>query len=210
MSTHFLIDLFTNPVTSSPIIDVLEPPAGVTTINGAFVIRIPDVVPIAAPLPSVLSSLMTKKYAGLLAYYTGFGHIVFDDLLDPSGIDFTQNPLGTFGQRGSISMQTGSTLQSVATPLAIAPTAAILTWEVFTYIDLDTKTSTFSRQYNELPTTGATSTAQVSFDGGINFTSVLDSSVLSIPLGVQGSSLVVKFTNTSASKLYLGSWALIY
>lgn len=206
---HYILDLFTNPVTSAPIVDVLEPANGQSLTNGTFVVRVPDLVPISTPLPSTLGALMTKKYAGLLSFYTGFTNVIYDDLLDASGIDLGVTQ-GHFGARGSISLAAGATMQSVATPLGSTPSAALLTWEVFTYVDADPKADRFTRTYNELATISANTTAHVSFDGGLNFSSTVDSGVLSIPGAIQGSSLVVRLTNNTASRLYVGSWALIY
>lgn len=207
---HYLIDLFSSPLNSSPVVDVSEPSNGQSLITGTFVVRVPEFVPITTPLPSTLGNLITKKYAGLLSFFAGFSNIVYDDLLDDTGIDFTASPEGTFGQRGSLGIVAGSTLQSVATPLLTTPDSAVFTWEVFTYIDSDPKAGKFSRTYNELATTGATTTAEISFNGGGTYSPVVDGAAISIPPADQGNSLVVRITNASAAKLYIGSWALIY
>jgi hypothetical protein len=210
MSEHYLIDLFTNPVSSAPVVDVSEPVAGQSLINGTFVVRIPDVVAIVQPLPSTLGNLLTKKHAGLLAFYTGYTNALFDDMLDSSGIDFSANPSGVFGSRGSIAINAGTTVQSVATTLATTPSSALFTWEVFTYVDSDPKAGRFTRTYNELPTINSNSTAQVSFNGGSTYITATDSAVVSIPNADQGNSFIVKITNPTAGRLYVGSWSLIY
>lgn len=210
MSAHYLIDLFTSPVTSAPIVDVSEAVGGQSTIDGTFVVRVPDSVGIAQPLPSDLGNLITRKYAGILAFYAGFGNIVYDDFLDATGVDFTTTPHGTFGARGSVGIDAGTSLQSTSVPLGSTPTAAVLNWEVFTYVDSDPKTGRFSRKYNEVPTTNTNTTAQVSFDGGLTFITATDGGVVNIPLVSQGSDLVVRITNATGAKLYIGGWSLTY
>lgn len=207
---HYLIDLFSSPTSSAPVVDVAEPANGQTLINGTFVVRVPEFVGIVPPLPSTLGNLLTKKYSGLLSFYAGFSNIVYDDLLDDLGVDYTASPRGTFGVRGNIGIRAGTVLQSVATPLVGTPESAVFTWEVFTYTDVDPKAGLLTRTYNQLATAAPTTSAMVSFNGGSTYTAAIDGAAITIPPADQGSSLVVQISNDSASKLYIGSWALIY
>lgn len=212
MSTHYLVDLYGNPMSTASIIDVREPTNLQTITNGTFVIRVPDGAQIQRPTPTNLSALITAKFAGLLAFYAGFTRITFDDLIDPSGIDTSApSTAGTFGQRGSIQLYPGGVLTSVVTPLTGgAPAQVVITWETFTLTSSDPKTDRFQRTYTEIPSSPSNVTCQVSFNGGVTFTAAMDGAVLNIPVPAQGTNFVIKLTNTSTGRLGIGSWAVIY
>jgi len=210
MSTHYLVDLYGNPLNTSSIIDVREPTNLQTITNGTFIIRVPDGASVQKP--ANLGDLITKKFAGLLAFYAGFTRITFDDLIDPSGIDTSAvGTLGTFGQRGSIQLYPGGVLTSVVTPLSGGtPAQVVVTWESFTLTSSDPKTDRFQRTYTEVPSSPSNVTCQVSFNGGGTFHTAVDGAVLNIPIPDQGTNFVIKLTNTSTGRLGIGSWAVIY
>jgi hypothetical protein len=90
------------------------------------------------------------------------------------------------------------------------PTQTFLTWETYNYLENDTATATYVRQWNELPSIPANVTCQVSFNGGITYNPVLDSEVFSVPIPDQGSQFIIRLTNTSPSRLSIGSWLVVY
>jgi hypothetical protein len=218
MSTHFLIDAFASPVSTAPIIGVDTPQSSQTLLNGAFLVRVPNNVALISPStltpvpPTNCGDLITKKYEGLLLAFPSFANIVYDDLLDTSGVNFSASPApaGTFGQRSTIALNPGGVLTSNVQTLADTPGAFLFTWEVFTTVDTDPETSRFTRNYNELPTTGTYTTAQVSFNNGSNYIAATDSAVTSIPGADQSNQLIVQITNVTGSRLHIGSWALLY
>jgi hypothetical protein len=217
MSEHYLIDAFTSPVASSPIIGVDTPENNQTLLNGGFVVRLPKNIPLIDPstgnpaIPTNCGDLLTKKYEGLLSIYAGFTHVIYDDLLDTSGVNLSaSNTKGTFGQRSTISLAPGATLTSNVQTLASTPSAFLFTWEVFNFVTTDPSNSRFMRNYNELPTTGAYTTAQVSFNNGANYVAAVDSAPGNVPAPDQSNQLIVQITNASASTLWVGSWALLY
>lgn len=209
MGTHYLVDLYGNPVSSSSIIDVREPPNGQSITNGTFVIRVPDGA--AVQKPANFADLITKKYAGLLGFYAGFTRITFDDLIDASAIDAVNSSKIAVGERMCISLFPGGTLQSVVVPLTPgAPAQVLLTWETFQFTSTDLKTDRYERTYAEVPSTPLNITCSVSFNGGVNYNTTTDGAVLNIPGGQQGTNFIIRLTNASANRLYLGSWAVIY
>jgi len=210
MGTHYLLDLFANPLSGAKINDVNVTTTLRTTINGSFVVNVPPGVAVRDPVD--LADILLQKYQGLLVYYAGFTYLNYDDLVDPSGIDLTDAQVqGKFGERGTISLNPGARLTSVVVPLtAPNPTQAVILWECFEFEDTDLKATRFERVYRELDA-DAVSTAEVSFDG-TNFTAVTEGSggVVNVPVGWEGTSFIIRITNTSGGNINLGSWAVIY
>ena len=217
MSTHYLIDAFTSPVASAPIIDVDAPENNQTLLNGAFVVRVPANTALIDPssgnpsTPTNCGDLLTKKHTGILQFYAGFQNIVYDDLLDSSGINLSgPNAFGSFGGRGTIALNPGGTLTSNMVTLVSTPAIVVLLWEVFTFSDSDPETGRYTRNYSELPTTSAYATAQVSTNNGGAYTAATNGAATGIALANQGNQFIVQITNTSGAKLGIGSWALCY
>jgi len=217
MSTHFLVDAFSAPVSSAPIIGVDTPESNQTLLNGAFIVRVPNNVALIDPStltpipPTNCGDLITKKYEGLLLAFPGFTHCVYDDLLDTSGINLSAgSAFGTFGQRSTIALNPGGILTSNVQTIASTPGSFLFTWEVFTTVDSDPESARFTRNYNELPTTSTYATAQLSFNNGSNYTAAVDSAATNIPGGIQGNQFIVQITNASGSRLHIGSWACLF
>ena len=131
--------------------------------------------------PVNVTDLLTQKYQGLLAENAGMTRVTFDDLLDGSHLDPTASQLGFFGQRGTISLS-----------------------------DSDPSTDRLQRTYTELASTPSQLTCSVSFDGGVTFNTTTDSTILNIPLTSQGTSFIIRLTNVTSGRLYIGSWAIVY
>lgn len=213
-SDHYLVDLFTSPTASAPIVDVVSPLASQTLVNGAFVVRVSAHIPLIDPAtghqstPLNCGDLITKKFQGLLTYYAGFSHVTFDNFLDSTGINLSASgTAGNFGSRNTIALNAGATLTTNTIALASSPATAIFTWEVYTYTDSDPSTGRFTRLYNEV-TTASSSTAQVSFNNGTNFQTITDSTQFTV--SNVGSNLIAKITNTTSNRLYIGAWAVVY
>lgn len=209
INNHYLLDQFASPISSATVLDVAEAANGQTVTNGAFVIRVPGFVALSSQ-PSSLNSLLTEKYAGLLAHFTGFTNMVYDDMLDTSGVNFATTPASFFGDRGSIGISPNGILETVTIPLVLTPSTAILTWELFTYTYSDPANGRLTRTYNEVASTPAAATVTVSFDNGANYLPTTDSTSIIIGGGQQGDDLRIRFQNVTSNRLYLGSWALIY
>lgn len=210
MSTHYLIDAHTTPVLNSDINDVRFSSVGESVLNGNFVVRLPDGVSIGITPPTGLTDLLTKKYAGLLAFYAGFTRITFDDLLDAADMDPPACTGANLGDRGTVSIYPGGVLQTDAIPLTgAAPPEAITTWEASTRNYVDAGGAPIQAVYQEQDPT-ALMTCDVSFNGGTNFNTVTDGQYFNVPVPHQGTSLVIRWTNTSSSRVYVTSWAVIY
>src|SRR5574338_231782 len=196
-------------MSTSKVIDTRVPPNDQSLMNGTFVVRVPDGVPVTQP--ANLSDLTTQKYAGLLSFYAGFTRISYDDLLDPSGVATGPSTKILLGERATIALLPGGILESVVVPLTGgAPTVALTTWETFQVTSTDDKNDRFQRTYVEVPSSPSNITCSVSFNGGGSFNATTDASVLNIPLADQGTNYVIRLTNASAGKLFIGSWAVIY
>jgi hypothetical protein len=214
VSLLYLCNLFSNPIPSAGVIlDAIEPENLQLVLNGGLVIRVPNNVQVENP-PNV-ANLLTQKYQGLLAAHAPFANITFDDLLDASHVDATSGP-GIFGQRGTISIAPGGTFSSVinagaGTPLTgSAPAQALVTWEVFTVTDADPASGMLQRTYTELASTPSFLTCQVSFNGGSTYIPATDTSFLYIAPANMGTAFILRLTNVSQERLYVGSWAVLY
>lgn len=210
MSVHYLMDLFTSPVTSAGILDVLDPVSNQSVMNGGFIVRVPTFAPIDVPSTPTLTNVLAAKHAAMLSYFTGYSNMKYDDMLDTSGIDLTATTTGVFGSRGCVALPPSATMQSVAISLGSTPANVVLTWEVFSIIDADPGTDRFTRKYNELSTISSFTTATVSTNNGSAYTAATDRAVTAISGPNQGNQLIVKITNASSFRLYLGGWALMY
>ncbi len=203
MSKHYLVDMFgTAP---QDILDVRPGPSSPTV--GTFVVRLPDGIVIDNPTDA--SDLVTKKYAALLAYYANFTSVAYDALLDSSGLDLaTVGIIGTFGGGGSVSVGPTGPVNTNMVTLGSVPSQAVLVWETFTYTDTSPASDVFTRTYVESASSDLTVTA--SFNNGGTSVAVLDGVPFNIAGPDQGSSLILNFSNPGASRVFLGSWALLY
>lgn len=209
MSSYYLIDLHTNPFTNSPILDVSESVTGSSPMNGGTIVRVSDYVGVKDP--ANVGELLTQKFAGLLAYYAGFSYVTYDDLLDATGVDTGAASLkGSFGDRGCIKLppSTGLFHSTLATLSGVAPSQAIITWEVYEVLLADPSTGRGGLTYVERPASSLT--CVVSFDNGAHFYATTDGAVLNIPVGGQGIDFRIRLTNTSSDQLYVGAWAVVY
>lgn len=212
MSTHYVIDGLTSPSSSS---DLHEVRYGVTSSQlapGNFIYRIPDGPTLSAP-PTDIADLRTKKYQALLAYYAGFTTIVYDDMVDPASYDATNSPGATSGSRMTVRVHRPSgVFRTAATPIGVsAPSQFLCTWEVFQNTYTDPLTGRASRVYTEAALSNLT--CAVSFNGGTSFTAAGAGALVNIAGGDQGTSLVVRFTNsngTAGQSHGLGSWAVLF
>lgn len=213
MSTHYLVDIHTSPVTDSEINDVRFSLTGETILGGNFVVRLPDGIVIETN-PTDLSDLLTKKYAGILAFYAGYTRIAYDDLLDAAGVNLANSIGIATGGRNTISLIGNGTsiLESNAVALTgPAPVEAIVTWETFNVASLSPLDSRTVRTYMET-TPSSVCTCEVSFNGGGSFLPVSDGSLLNIPAPDQGTSFVIRITSAAVfpARVFLGSWAVVY
>lgn len=217
MSSYYLIDLHTNPLSSSRILDVAETTTLVgssTPMNGGTIVRVPDYVGVKDP--TNVTTLLSQKYAGLLAYYAGFTYVTYDDLLDAADVDFTEPTLkGKFGDRNCIVLPpdfgviAGRFQSTVAALSGPAPSQAIITWEVYRVVLADPATDRAVLTYVEMP--ASSFTCNVTFNNGVTAYPATDGAVLNIPPIGQGTQFAIRLTNTSTTDdLYVGSWAVIY
>jgi len=203
VSVHYLVDPFTPAKT---IIDVTTPENGQTDSTGALLIRVPDGAAIHGA-PADLVSLLDAKAAGLLASYAGFTSIVSDACLTPDGLAAAANiSIGSGLVNHSLFNNGG--LLTADVPLSSAPPACVVVWEAYSFINNDPDEGRFSRVYVEEDSD--LFTCSVSFDGLATELSTTNGAVLNVPVDSQGSVVTLTFINTSGSRLYLGSWAVIY
>lgn len=225
MGTHFLVSLFDDQI-NGVVAGSGSPPQ--STITGNYVIRVPDDVSIRNP--TNLADLLTKKYAGILGSYGLFTQIAYDDMLDGSGVNTGLSQGVTLGFKGMVGIYPTNDgyLPSVVgpnpvlqtTPMAIAwggpgagPPQALLTYELFEYVDDDDKDLPYVRRYREVAP-DIDVVVEVSFDGGSNFTQTTDKALISIPLPERGASVVVRFTRdtdvSSRGRVLIGSWSVLF
>lgn len=214
MSTHYLVSHFNDDIN-----DVVTPtsvPAS-TLLTGNYIVRVPDDVPVQNPTD--VSDLITKKYAGILGTYGLFTTIAFDDMLDGTGVDFTNSTGVTAGENGTVGIYPKNTVHipvlqtTTETITGPAPTQTLLTYELFEVVDSDDKDTPYQRTYQEV-TPDVDVLAQISFNNGVDFVSTLDKAVINIPGAAQGTDLVLRFTRQTdigtRGRVFLGSWAVLF
>ncbi len=207
MSTYYSIDLFDGRINS-----VDNPTSGQVALTGSYAVRIPSGVRILDPVD--LTDLLTKKYQGILSSRAGFASIVFDDMQDATGFSTTLSAGVSLGERGTVSMYPNGVLRSNLVSLGITPPVqAVVTFELFEYVDADPIGGRFTRTYSEIPSSTSYVTCEVSFDGGVSFLTANQDTLINIPAPNQGTQFAIRFTNVSTGpekRLHLGSWALLY
>lgn len=220
MTTHYLIDAHTTPIADSQINDVrFNPPGNTSPVNGNFVIRVSDSLDIQPELVTDLNDLLTLKYTEVLAAYPGFSNIIYDDMLDPTGVDTTNSSGVLLGDRGSISLAPSQLtappeplLQMNVVTVGGAPGECVVVWELYS-ISLDNpRNGRLVRSYTEEDPSDLS--AYISWDNGSSWNIVTSGSLLNIPLANQGTQMILQFLVGTAfgfgERRYVGSWAVIY
>jgi len=205
MSTHYFIDYF-GSTSYARVQDVRTTISGQSVATGSMVIRVPDSIPIA--YSGYAYDVLSQKHTGQLAQYPGYTNIVYDDLLDTSGIDLGSSRWLYTGKRGAVSLRDSSSFfRTLPVVLNSTPTQAIFAWEAFGYDLLDFASENLVLTYSEA--NPGLFSALVSFDGGATYISVNDGTPFQIPVGQQGSTFVIQISGYS-SRLNLGAWSLVY
>jgi len=213
MSSFYLLSLFNDSL--SHVVNP-DPITNDAEITGNYVIRVADDVVVHNP--TSVSDLLNQKHASMLASMGLFGQILYDDLLDVSGVNTASSTGVTLGSKGMISLFSGG--QLVSSPSGFTwsgsgsgPSDAMMTWEIFTYVDTDSASSAYIRKYQEVPTSVAPITAEISFNGGGNWQTVTDKSLITVPPASQGTNLIVRFNHTGpaiSARYFVGSWAVLF
>lgn len=218
MSTHYLIGQTTSEI--NDVVAALGVPPQ-TIITGNYVVRVPDDVVVQNP--TNLADLLTKKYAGILGTYGLFTQILYDDMLDATGVNLGASNGILVGRNGSIGLFPAHSPQTPvlqSTPMGITwggmgagPAQATLTYELFEYLDVDDRDAVYRRSYAEVAP-DIDVTVEVSFNNGANFTNTTDKALMAIGVAEQGTQVVVRFTRTSdidvRGRVFIGSWALLF
>jgi hypothetical protein len=219
MSTHYLVDLYNDSIN-----DVITAQGSPLTsaVTGNYVVRVEDGVPVRNPTD--LADLLTKKYVGLLGTHGLYTQITYDDMLDPSSVNYTVSTGVFSGLKGAIGIYplvTGNPTPLLRTTNhsltwggpGVGPTQALLVYELFEYVDTDARGAQFQRSYREVDPDVDVS-VEVSFNGGSTWISAHDSDFISIPLVDRGTTLTLRFTRTtdisSRGRVFVGSWAVLY
>lgn len=212
MSTFYLVDTHVPVITNARIVDTIltTSPTAEIRCDGLLPIKIPEGVKINNP--TSLSDLLTQKYLGLLAQFPGFTNILFDDLLDPSGVQLTAPPtyLRKSGSRGTI----GGAFRTTAATAVSTVTQAILVYEHYTWRYVDSRDGRVERYYIEEPETNWTAGLRV--NGGSSFQTTSSGSLVTFLLADQGTAVQAQFVASNPSAyvdnrlLHTGSWAVIY
>jgi len=219
VSTHYLVDLFNDDIN-----DVVTPqniPPS-TVITGNYVVRVADDVAVRNPID--LSDLLNKKYQAILGTHGLFTQVTYDPMFDPDNVNLSSSRGIFTGLKGHVGLypvdMTNPAPILQTDPYGITwggpgagPSQALVTYEVFAYVDEDPADAAFQRHYQELPP-DTDVMVEVSFDGGATFLPVQDKALVSIPISSRGTQLLLKFTRTSyvdsVAKVLIGSWAVLY
>jgi len=212
MSTFYLVDPHVPVIANARIVDTIltRTPTAEFRCDGLLPIKVPEGVKIDNP--SSLSDLLTQKYAGILAQFPGFSNVLFDDLLDPSGVQLVAPPsrLRKSGSRGTI----GGTFRTAVSAAVATVTQAILVYEHYTWRYVDSRDGRLERYYIEQPE--ADFTAGLRVKAGSTFQTTTSGSLVTFLLADQGTAVQAEFLASNPSAyvddrlVHTGSWAVIY
>jgi hypothetical protein len=218
-TTYYTVNTLASSLsTARDIVDVAAVDEGEAFAPMGLAVRIPQGVSIQGK-PKVLSTLLTAKYAGILAAYQGYTRIAMDPCLSPSqalpypGLS-TGNCSNYVSGTGAVNhlLLPGGVLVFQTLTLAAPVESLIMTWETYgtevseSFGTLNTP-GALNRFY--VPKLDSTLQCRVSFGAGY-FTVPSSGAVVNVAPNLQGTTLVVRFENLSQSPAYLGSWALVY
>lgn len=210
MSILYCIDPFTNNVQDVRSIQIGTP----TEATGSFIVKIRDGVKING-IPTTLNDLLTAKQAATVVN-SGYDNIVVDNCLSATVSTASSNgvTIGTGVQHHSLFGVSTGTSDLVFNSTALtgsAPSNARLMIDLYGLTLSDPIDGICTVQYEELPTNSLT--AYCTFNGTVPTSSSLpvnSSGVIDIPLAQQGTSFRVRFQNSSANRVWVGGWALLY
>lgn len=206
MSTHYLIEGHTSPVTSSDIQSV-HYNTDHSALTGGFVIRVSEDMPLDAE-PSSFSALLSGKYASMLTFYSVFANVAFEDFTDTPNIDFTNSTGVHSGVRGCTKLNPTGVLRTTMAALGSTPAQCVVLWESFEIVNTNPANGRLTREYRDQ--LASDFTVEVSFNNGSTWTTATDQALLTIAGPDQGNQLILRVTNTSGLTRYLGSWAVLY
>lgn len=212
MSTLYIFDAHTNPISGSDLNEVRYN-ATSAPMTGHFIVRVPTDMPLEQE-QQTLANLLSEKYAAVLAFFSTFADIVYEDFTDTPGVDATNSPGSNVGIRCTTKIGPriggqGGVLQTNMQVLGGAPSVISVTWEVFDVVNTNPVDGRLTQQFNEAASSALT--VEVSFNNGATWTSVTDRAIQNIAGPDQGTDLVLRFTNSSAVNSYwLGSWAVLF
>jgi len=182
-------------------------------LNGHYVIDVPTNVQIDTTVPSFdVTSLITQKFTGLLAGFPEFSDIVFDELEDDS--DINAGAAAHFAKTGDFEQilppLTGKFTTTVfdltvVTSLGGAPVKFQPHFDFYKLTKTQTSRGNYNVTYTEVSANEIT--AEISFDNGSSF-SPATNDVMNL-IGVPDTDMILRFTNTSADEVYVGSWSVM-
>lgn len=212
MGVLYLIDAHNPVLLDSEINDTIPVETGDTqNINGSFPVNVPFGVPIDGT-PANITELLTQKFAGLLAFYPGYTYINYDEGIDLSGWDAANSTGVGLGSRGTTHIADGGLLRSNSVSLSGSdPTQAITTWEVYEVTGFSTendKDGAKVRRYEEADPSDLLVT--VSFNNGAGWTVATDGVQFNVAVSNRGTDCIIRMSNSSGKRLWVGSWAVIY
>lgn len=226
MSKHYLLDLYQTDPWAAKLNEVSVPASGASSIDGSYVIRVTDDIPISETVNNQ-TDLLTEKYAGMLANSGLFTRIVYDDMFDPNGINMANSVGISTGVRGVCSIFPPSFLGTpgyptptmqmnmVTIPAVPVATQCMVLYEVFTYSGWDYAgtipgSHAYRRSYQEEAEYNLE--CVLSFNNGATWDSVPHGELHNIAPADQGNQLIVRFLQSGAAltRFYLGSWAVLF
>jgi len=198
-------------------------------INGNFVVTVPNTVYVSLDPAMDLDDLQSRKAAGLLAYYSAFSDIIFEDFANSNGIEVPVSPdpdilRATISDTAALSfcpfgvslLPTNGTdpgrLTSATVDLGAPPASqeVLVLWDIFELVNTESYSDGVVQQYySELSPDGIT--CEVSLDGGTTWEPVYNNTYTT--LTHTGQYVKVRFTNNatySTKKVWVGSYSLLH
>lgn len=212
MSTLYIFDAHTNPIAGSDLNEVRYN-ADTAPMTGHFIVRVPTDMPLAQE-QQTLANLLSEKYEAVLAYFSTFADILYEDFTDTPSINSGGSPGSQVGIRCTTKVGpriggSGGILRTNMAALLGAPSVISVTWEVFQVTTTNPVDGRLTQTYEEVPASAFT--VEISFNNGATWTAVTDRAIQNIAVPDQGTSMVIRFTNSSAVESYwLGSWAVLF
>ncbi len=211
MPSLYLVDLFSDQIIGKRSLS----PGQSVDMTGKYGVSIPNGIDVG--VPANVAALVAAKDQGIQSSFGFFTNVMSDDLQTDSKIDVAGSQLISVSPKVGVCLQVPTLAEaflfSTTLALGLTPTQFVFFCDLFFYQDVDTKSGRFQRSY-ELPVQGdpdAAISLAISFDGGATGNVAQMGQIVSIPVGKQGSNLVVRIGRTTGTRrLFVGSWTILF
>lgn len=179
-----------------------------TRIDSSHAVRTSDYAPVTAT-PIDKTTFLIEKSSAILRAFPSYTDILGEEFeFSPFGVSLSDSTGVKVGTK-EIGIDLNGRYVSTSYTLGYSPSEALLLFEVYDEIFLDTASGTVSRKYVPLTDNTFYINAYVNFTGLVPSTSVANGQPFAV--GASGTSFRVRFDNVApGNRHFIGAWYLLF